>query len=159
MNKKYTISKISKGFSIVELMIAIVIGLIVLTGLITVFETTSSMNKTQNGLARIQENGRFAILHMKQNIEQAGYQYCLSSGSEGMETTTGTIQRPWKVYTTAPLFPGTPVDPANFYFDTKNLIHGHECDAAACLPGFGTPGSDTSYPIPAIGVGDGDRLA
>ncbi|VAW39495.1 hypothetical protein MNBD_GAMMA01-2326, partial [hydrothermal vent metagenome] len=42
---------------------------------------------------------------------------------------------------------------------TKNLIHGHECDAAACLPGFGTPGSDTSYPIPAIGVGDGDRLA
>ena len=151
-------TKKPKGFSIVELMIAVFISIVVITGLITVFETTSIMNKTQNGLARIQENGRFAILHMKQNIEQAGFQYCMSSGDEGMETITGTVQRPWMVYTAAPAFPGVAVNPADFYFDTQNLIHGHEC-AAGCTPGFGSQGSDVSYPIPATGTGDGDRLA
>lgn len=151
--------KNQNGFSIVELMIAVVIGLIITTGLITVFDTTSKMNRTQNGLARIQENGRFALLYMKQNIEQAGFQYCLSSGENFRETPSGTIQRPWLVYTAAPIFPGVVVDPVNFTFDTSYLIHGHECDAGGCSPGFDTNGSDGSYTIPSIGAGDGDRIA
>jgi len=162
MNKKHNLINLNfkhqSGFSIVELMIAVVIGLIIITGLITVFDTTSKMNRTQNGLARIQENGRFALLNMKQNIEQAGYQYCMSSGENSKESVTGTIQRPWTVYTAQAVFPGVVVDPANNFFDTANLIHGHECGASACLPDFNSPGSDTSYAVPAIGSGDGERL-
>lgn len=150
-----------KGFSLIEVMIAVVIGIILLGGLVKVFDTTSKMNKTQNGLARIQQNGRFAILQMKQNIEQAGYQYCMSSGEENKDPIAGsgdrgTIQRPWNVYTANPIFTGVP---ANQYFDTANLIHGHECDGTSCTPDFTTDGSDTSYTIPSIGTNNGDRLA
>lgn len=51
----------SRGFSIIELMIALTVGLILMAGLVTVFDTVSNMNRMQNGLARLQENGRFAV--------------------------------------------------------------------------------------------------
>ncbi len=152
------------GFSIVELMVAVFIGLVLVAGLIKVFDNTSDLNKTQNGLARIQENGRFSIMSMKQNIEQAGFQYCMSSGAESKDpdpasSVRGVLQRPWRVYTANPIFPGVPVDTANFFFDTANLIHGHECNSTSCSPSFASSGSDTSYTIPVIGTGQGDRIA
>ena len=86
--------KKQQGFSIVELMVAGTIGIILLTGLVTVFETTSLMNKTQNGLARLQENGRFALLHMKKHLEQAAYQYCASTSTVRQPPDRGERQRP-----------------------------------------------------------------
>ena len=162
MKHKYSQS----GFSIIELMIAIFIGLIVLTGLVTVFETTASMNRTQNGLARMQENGRFITLQMKNALDQVGYQYCLSSIEE--ESTVAidaladlygshaSIIQPWRVLGGQEIFPGVPSGPL---FDPRYFIHGHECGASSCSPDFTSAGTDTSYLIPTIGVGDGDRIA
>jgi type II secretory pathway component PulJ len=57
-----------KGITLVELMIAMVLGLLVAAGIITVLISTSNSNKAQMQLARLQEEGRFAhgqwsILH------------------------------------------------------------------------------------------------
>ena len=163
MKYKYSQS----GFSIVELMIAIFIGLIVLTGLVTVFETTATLNRTQNGLARLQENGRFITLQMKNALDQAGYQYCLSStGGERSSVAFDALAgqygnfvskiEPWRVLGGQEVFPGVPVGPL---FDPRHFIHGHECGESTCLPDFTSAGTDTSYLIPGIGVGDGDRIA
>ena len=165
------------GFSIVEVMISVFIGLILLTGLVTIFETTSTMNKTQNGLARLQENGRFATLHMKNVLDQAGYQYCNSSSYESYKDGTivdalgsfenyASIIQPWKIFNNQTVFPGVPntIDPAglpgsNALFDPRYFIHGHECSNGTCTPNFSSAGTDISYSLPLEGTGNGDRIA
>jgi len=142
-----------KGFSIVELMVAVFIGIIVLTGLVQVFDTSSKMNRTQNGLARIQENGRYAISLLKQTIEQTGYQYCMGD-SNGESYGTQPTKVAWDIRTT-PFIPGFGVGP----FDPGFLLHGHECGASSCSPSLTSLGSNTAAGVPNIGTGDGQRLA
>lgn len=169
MKSKIIMKKLNhnKGFSIVELMIAIFIGATILTGLVTIFETTANMNRTQNGLARLQESGRFATLHMKTALDQAGYQYCVSSGSvtaggdfENVDINTDysvspSVIKPWEVLDGAAVFPGVPAGP---FMDAQYFIHGHECNGAACLPAITSPGSDMSSVIPGVGTGNGQRI-
>ena len=50
-----------RGLSLIEMMIAIVIGMLLTAGIITLFSNVSGTNKVQDGLARLQENGRFAM--------------------------------------------------------------------------------------------------
>ncbi|MFK8011654.1 MAG: PilW family protein [Marinicellaceae bacterium] len=147
--------KHNTGFSIVELMVAIAIGVIVLTGLIQVFDTSSKMNRTQNGLARIQENGRYAISLMKQTIEQTGYQYCFGESNKETAKEAQPTKVAWDVKS-LPFIPGFGIGP----FDPSYLLRGHECDAAGtCQPALNSLGSNTTAMIPAVGVSDGDRIA
>ncbi len=165
-----------KGFSIIELMIAGVIGVIIISGLIYVFETTSNMNRTQNGLARLQENGRFAIMQIKQNAEQAGYQYCLASTIEAVDTNQEVVSKPWDVYSGS-VTPGLPTRAdiiANgsqlppppgaastlpYLLDTTYFIRGHECTTDPCVPALDSLGSATTFTIPDVGISDGERVA
>lgn len=135
-------------------MIAVFIGVIILTGLVQVFDTSSKMNRTQNGLARIQENGRYALSLMKQTIEQTGYQYCMGETTQGTASGFQPTKVAWDVKT-LPFIPGFGVGP----FDPAYLLHGHECDTTSCSPGLNSLGSNTAAGVPAVGTGDGDRLA
>jgi type IV pilus assembly protein PilW len=67
-----------RGLTLVELMIAMVIGLIVLAGVAQVFATTRSTYRWSDGLSRIQENGRFALEFLSRDTRMAGYVGCLS---------------------------------------------------------------------------------
>jgi type IV pilus assembly protein PilW len=169
-NKIITYTNI-QGFSIVEFMIAATIGLILTAGLITVFETTSQMNRAQNGLARLQENGRFAVMSIKQNLEQAGYQYCANSSANENERFNSAIKpTPWVVFSNT-LSPGMPTRsdvvqtpaagsaPSPYLVDTAYFIHGHECTSGTCTPALGSVGSATSLTIPSVGTADGSRVA
>ena len=149
-----SLNKKQKGFSIVELMVAIFIGIIVLTGLVQVFDTSSKMNRTQNGLARIQENGRYAISLLKQTIEQTGYQYCMGETNAGTASGAQPTKVAWDIKST-PFIPGFGTGP----FDPAYLLHGHECNASSCSPSLTSLGSNTAAGIPDIGTGDGERLA
>lgn len=74
------------GLSMVELMIAITIGLILLAALTRLFVTSRSTYTLEEGLARVQESGRFAMEFLAQDIRMAGYAGCsanLSTGSVG----------------------------------------------------------------------------
>ncbi len=163
MNITHKSPKNSLGFSIVELLIAMLIGLIVLTGLVTVFDTSSKMNRTQNGLARIQENGRYALSFMKQMITNTGYQYCKSVDNTGTPADQAEIVSKkigWKISATSfmPGFPasGGGVDGA---FDPAYMIMGHECSGGACVPSLTSLGADLAAAVPAVGVTDGARIA
>lgn len=65
--------KFQKGFSIVELMIALVIGLLLMTGVIQVFISSKQTYATNEAMARLQENGRFALEFIARSARIAGY--------------------------------------------------------------------------------------
>lgn len=64
------------GFSLVEIMIAMVIGLVLMAGVIQVFQGSKISYRTNEGLARVQEGGRFGIDLFAREIRMAGYQGC-----------------------------------------------------------------------------------
>lgn len=76
-----------KGFSLVELMVAIVVGLILVAGVIELFVNNKQMYRVQDAKARMQENGRYAMQILADNILSAGYTGCATrSASEPNNT-------------------------------------------------------------------------
>ena len=66
------------GVTIVELMIALVIGSIIMVGVGTVYSSTKRSYKTQEEFSRLQENGRFAMNYIARFVRGAGYSGCAS---------------------------------------------------------------------------------
>lgn len=64
------------GLTLVELMVAITIGLIILAAVARLFVTSRATYTLEEGLARVQESGRFAMEFMSQDIRMAGYAGC-----------------------------------------------------------------------------------
>lgn len=69
------------GFSLIELMISIVLGLILMTGVIQMFISSKNAYITQTALSRVQETGRLALEFMSRDIRMAGYLGCASRSS------------------------------------------------------------------------------
>lgn len=66
-------SNSQRGFTLVELMIAMTIGLVMLLAVGTVFTSSHQVSRVQEDNARIQESGRFALEIIGRNIKQAGH--------------------------------------------------------------------------------------
>lgn len=62
-----------RGMTLVEVMVASVLGLILLMGVMQVFVSTRQANLMERGLERIQENARFAMEKLRQTISMAEY--------------------------------------------------------------------------------------
>ncbi len=62
-----------KGFSLIELMVALTIGLILMGGLTTLLVQQSSSQQELEKSSRQIENGRYAISVIAENIQHAGY--------------------------------------------------------------------------------------
>jgi type IV pilus assembly protein PilW len=67
-----------QGFSLVEMMLAMALGLIVVTGIVQLFIGNSQSSNVISGQARLQENARFAFEFMSAAARRAGYFGCLS---------------------------------------------------------------------------------
>ncbi|MBC7618853.1 MAG: PilW family protein [Candidatus Saccharibacteria bacterium] len=61
------------GFTLIELMVSIVIGLLILLALITLLVNVSRNNSEMSKTNRIIENGRFALQLLQADISHAGY--------------------------------------------------------------------------------------
>lgn len=61
------------GFSLVELMVALVIGSILLGAVLLIFSSSKKTYDVQDQSARMQENGRYAIEALLKDIRLAGY--------------------------------------------------------------------------------------
>jgi type IV pilus assembly protein PilW len=64
------------GFSLVELMIALVISSILLIGIMQIFISSRESYKLDEGLSRMQESGRFAASFLEREIRMAGNVGC-----------------------------------------------------------------------------------
>lgn len=64
------------GLSLVELMIAMVLGLIIISAVLYVFAGNRASYSHQESLSHIQESGRFALELLSRDIRMAGYIGC-----------------------------------------------------------------------------------
>lgn len=64
------------GFSLVEMMIALVLGTLLMMGLVQVFAASRAAYATSEGMARTQENGRFAMEYLQQDLRMGGHFGC-----------------------------------------------------------------------------------
>jgi len=74
------------GLTLIELMVAMVLSLVLMAGVLTIFAGSKTTYRLQNGLATVQENGRYALHQMVRDIRGAGY-----TGCAGMEPATINI--------------------------------------------------------------------
>lgn len=66
------------GLSLIEVMIALVIGVLLLTGIMQIFGSTQLAFSTAEGASRIQENARFALDMLRNDVRMAAHVGCRS---------------------------------------------------------------------------------
>ncbi len=93
MSRAPAVRRTSTGLSLVELMIAMVIGLVLLLGLMQVFAASRTASRLSEGLARVQENGRFAMDFLQRDLRMAGHFGCVNDQSH-------SINNPGSLHTT-----------------------------------------------------------
>lgn len=102
------------GLTLVEVMVAMVIGLILLGGVIQIFVTNRVVAKAQSASARVQENGRTALDMLTDEIRMAGFQGCTALDN---------------------ITPNSIVSPAgSVVFSADNAISGHEYSGGTWVP-------------------------
>jgi type IV pilus assembly protein PilW len=74
------------GFSLIEVMVALTIGLVILVAVVQIFVRSHATYQLDEGMSRVQEAGRFSMDYLTKDIRMAGYLGCLST-----LTTTGGL--------------------------------------------------------------------
>lgn len=109
--------KTQSGISMVEVLIALVISLFLLGGIVQVYLTNKSSYTFTDAISRIQENGRFAIETMTQDLRMAGFFGCAIFDPDDTENIVSNIN---------PDGPG--YDPKLHDFVLAGVIEGTEGD-------------------------------
>ncbi|GAB4223807.1 MAG: PilW family protein [Gammaproteobacteria bacterium] len=100
------------GFSTIELMIATFLGLLIIAGVVELFISNKNTYRVQDGLARMQENARFAKHFLSTEIRMAGFQGC-----SPLTNTTVNIQ--------------VKTPPTDLLFSEEDVINGYEAVSAS----------------------------
>ena len=72
----------ARGFSIIELMIAVTLALIVTAGVMAAFLGSRSSFMSTSGTAAVSDNGRFALDFLQSAVRGAGYMACNTTHSQ-----------------------------------------------------------------------------
>ena len=82
-----------RGFSIVELMIAMLLGLLLMAGVLQLFSSNKTTFMGMEGIAEIQDGARAGIERMKSRIRMSGYMGCSNANAiVPNNVTTGLAQ-------------------------------------------------------------------
>lgn len=79
------------GFTLIEMMISITIGLGILAGLVGVLATSSSNSRTNDRTSELMTNGRYALNSMKYELRQAGFRGYTWYADFATATTPGAL--------------------------------------------------------------------
>lgn len=126
-------SSSATGFSIVELMVAIALGLVITAAISTVFVSSKGTYVTQENLARLQENARFAVQFLIKDIRLSGYFGCLDEISP--QTVNNTLK-----------------NPSGFSNNAQIPIEG--LDGSSSTPKWYPSGATASLPSGAVSASD-----
>lgn len=116
------------GLSLVELMVALLISSLILIGLVQIFASTRVTYQADEGLARLQENGRFAMDFLARDIRMAGNMGCI-----GKIPAAKQAERVWN------------------YLDTTSSGYGSGYNLSTGISGFEMPGTSpgANYALPS----------
>ncbi len=160
------------GFTLIELMVAMTVGLIVLGALVTLLVQTNQASRVSTGVARMQENARFALDLIARDIRMTASQYCTAFDNEYPEDAVNT-RRALRVHNSGPMPHNLPnfatvlpppggLPNSAYLLSPRYFVQGHECGESACLPDLYNPldintlAADAPRP-PAMGAGAGQR--
>ncbi len=167
------------GFTLIELMIAITLGLLLLLGLITLFGATSKTNRVQDGMAQLQENGRYAMSRMNADLRMVGHQTLnisgfVSTNFDSTVTPNGVVNPTIAadVYVATIKFPDFDKNglsapstatgwSANWPASTawplsqRYFLQGYECSVGTCTPALPT---GTTNDLPTAGLAATKRI-
>lgn len=89
-----TVRSRQRGLSLIELMVALGIGAFLIAGVVQVFISNKGSERLETSLARLQENGRFALDLMTDDLYRAQYVGCNTGDAviTNMVNTTGGFQ-------------------------------------------------------------------
>ena len=125
-----------RGVSLIELMVAITIALLLTLGLVQIFGASRSSSMAQEGLSRVQENGRFITQQMQRQLRMAGFGGCAADSERIKNDTsinhmavfgTGEVdgeyrfQRPVEGFTV-----GTSTTPLELDDDDDDMVAGND---------------------------------
>ena len=68
-----------RGFTLIELMISLVIGLLLSAAIVKIYADTSQIYRFQGAVSEVQENGRFASAFLRRTARLAGNFGCDAS--------------------------------------------------------------------------------
>lgn len=71
----------ARGLSLIEVLIALAIGSVLILGLVQVFSASRTAYQLSEGMARAQENARFAMDFLQRDIRMAGHYGCVNDQS------------------------------------------------------------------------------
>lgn len=83
--------KFEKGVTLVELMIALVLGVLLILGLLEVFASAKASYRTSEALGRVQETGRFAIDYLQRDLRMAGHLGCVNDQARFLSNPAGYV--------------------------------------------------------------------
>jgi type IV pilus assembly protein PilW len=162
------------GFTLLEAMVALTLGLLLSIGIISLFGSTSRTNKLQDGLARLQENGRYAVGRMQADLRMSAAQYCSNHSGNAQ---AGAVKPLWSGRAPMVFAPNlalrdagtnnasvnqasgalTNATAANAYaLSPRFFMQGYSCVSGSCTPAIPTGGAS---PIPTTGFANGSRVA
>jgi type IV pilus assembly protein PilW len=119
----------SRGFSIVELMVAVTLSLVVTAAVLSVFVASRASYSRTSGTASLSDGGRFALDFLQQSVRAAGYIVCAQA------TNNSSI-----------------VNPASFTsalaaFNSQGLA-GYEATGTEAAGAYSVPSASPASPIP-----------
>lgn len=161
--------KVSRGFTLVELMVAIVLGLLLTLGITSLFSSTAALNRQQEAMARVQENGRYSMSTMSNDLRMGIGQFCSNNGGIAIPKANA-----WEDNARTPIIkaqtvvlpdfsatnvvaPPTGWPAASDYpLSPRFLLQGYSCPQGTpnCLPAL-----PAGVNVPAVGTTNGTRPA
>lgn len=143
-----------RGLSLIELMVSLAIGALLLLGLVQIFQATNVSAQMGTALARVQENGRFALDFMRADVRMAGHMGCTSGSAliRDIDLAPPQLQSAMRIGSSnisfnVPPFSGTVAPP--FIYDFRYDVQGYE--AAGTASNTATPTAATLTLPPAAG--------
>lgn len=81
--------------TLIEIMIALLIGAFMLGGVLQIFISTKQSYRMQEGLSRVQENGRFAMEFLAKDIRMADFWGCTNTANIENKLNSSAIFNPF----------------------------------------------------------------
>ncbi len=121
------------GISLVELLVAMAVGLILLAGVYQIFIGNTTSYSLNEDMSRLQENGRFAIQLLNREVQGAGFLGCLQDVSS---------------------FSSTLNDSDDFAYSFSNAIYGLEASGSTWSDDDGSVTPETAISDGGMGLTD-----
>ncbi len=123
MKRAASIQRLQRGFTLVELMVSMVLGLVVVGGALSIIASNRQSYRTNEGLSQLQESARTAFEIFSRDLRQAGATGCDNTGRVGSVLNASTAWWQGPVGITG--YDGATADPAvSFGTDAGERVAG-----------------------------------